>query len=440
MIQRDGDSRILIGLILMVAFALRLAAAFWWENRLPVGQRFAFGDSESYWVLAGQIARGEPYQFGHGQARIFRTPGYPILLAGLFWTASGPPPVIWARALGAVLGTLAVGGVIWLTRDLFSIRAAMLAGVIAALYPAAIGMSVFVLSEAPFCPLMLAQLIACVAAARCECPKRATGLALVAGVIAGIATLVRPSWLHFTPFAIGIAFVLFGQRKRQLLIGVAMMIGLMLAMAPWWMRNYGITGKLTLTTTQFGASLYDGWHEGANGGSDMQFVERFYQEQLQADAADPASAVGTFEERLDNRMRSAAIDWARQNPLRVVQLAGNKFLRMWSPWPNADAMQGWTYRLAILLGDTPLMLLAVAGAIRFVRRGWPFTLCIVPAIYFTCLHMIFVGSIRYRQPAMLVLIVLAAGFVNDWWRARAIHAEQETETTADRSENERLSN
>ena len=84
-------------------------------------------------VLAGQIARSEPYQFGRGQAKIFRTPGYPILLAGLFRITGGEPPVVWARALGAVLGTLAVGGVIWLTTTLFSIRAAIVAGVMATL-------------------------------------------------------------------------------------------------------------------------------------------------------------------------------------------------------------------------------------------------------------------------------------------------------------------
>ena len=423
MIERAGDSRIVVGLILLAAFALRIGAAYWWESRLTEGQQFAWGDSAGYWVLAGQIARGEPYQYG--QSKIFRTPGYPIVLAGLFRLTGGEPPVIWARILGAALGTLAVGAVMWATHELFSFRAAIMAGVMASLYPGALGMSVFVLSEAPFCPLMLAQVIAWIAAVRSECPKRAATFACGAGVIAGIATLVRPSWLLFTPFALGISFVLFGARKRQLLIGIAMTLGLMVAMAPWWVRNYGITGKLVLTTTQLGASLYDGWRPDSNGESDMRYVERFHREQVQADAADPASASGTFEERLDDRMKAAAVAWARQNPLRVIQLAGIKFARIWSPWPNSETMQGWTYRLAILFGDTPLMILGLVGAVRFARQGWPFALCAVPALYFTCLHMIFVGSIRYRQPAVLVLIVLAAGIVETWWVARRAFARRE---------------
>jgi hypothetical protein len=42
----------------------------------------------------------------------------------------------------------------------------------------------------------------------------------------------------------------------------------------------------------------------------------------------------------------------------------------------------------------------------------------LPAIYFTMLHVIFVSSIRYREPPMLALIVLAAGVMAEWWPAR----------------------
>jgi 4-amino-4-deoxy-L-arabinose transferase-like glycosyltransferase len=416
--ERAGSFKTWAGLLLLTAFGLRLGAAFWWEAHIPADKQFAFADSESYWELGERIAHGGAYEFGLGNARIFRTPGYPTVLAALF-AVTDNPPVILARALGVVFGTLAVGGVIWLTDRLFTERAALLAGLMATLYPGAVGMSVFVLSEAMFCPLMMAQLVCWCAAMRAENARQAAFFAGVAGLIAGLATLVRPSWLLFTPFAWGIAIIFFWQRGRQVVVGIVMAIGLILAMLPWCVRNYGITGKLTLTTSQFGASLYDGWSPTANGESNMEFVRHFHDEQVRADAMSMIPPSGAFEERLDNRMRDAAIGWAKNNPGRVVQLAGIKFARIWSPLPNAAEFQSWTFRLAILLGYTPLILLAVGGVVRFGCRSWPFALCAMPAVYFTCLHVIFVASIRYRQPPMLALIVLAAGLLDVLWVRRA---------------------
>ena len=48
---------------------------------------------------------------------------------------------------------------------------------------------------------------------------------------------------------------------------------------------------------------------------------------------------------------------------------------------------------------------------RFTPRGWPYVLAWLPAVYFTLLHVVFIGSIRYREPAMLALAVLAAGVI-----------------------------
>ena len=412
--ERAGSFKTRVGLVLLLAFGLRLSAAIWWDARLADEQRFAFGDSESYWVLAERIASGKSYEYGVGGARAFRTPGYPLVLALLF-AVDDSPAVMWARSLGACFGTLAVGGVIWITQQLFTRRAALVAGLLAALYPGAIGMSVFVLSEAPFCPLMLAQLAAWIAAFRAASSRRAAWLALLAGLLAGLATLVRPSWLLFTPFAWAIAITCFAERKRQLLIGVALAVGIVTAMLPWWVRNHQVTGALTLTTTQLGASLYDGWNAQATGASDMRFVDDFFRQQQQADAAGPQPPTGAFEVRLDKRMRDAAVRWAKSDPGRVVQLAAIKFARMWSPWPNAAEFQSWLFRLVICGGYLPLSVLSVGGAVRFARHNWPAALCAIPAVYFTCLHVIFVSSIRYRQPAMLVLIVLAAGLIDTWW-------------------------
>src|SRR3954467_8963045 len=184
--------------ILAVALVLRLAAGWWWQQRLPAGVKFGFGDSESYWELGRTIARGEPYEYGPDHLKIFRTPGYPACLAPLFWLRD-EPPVMWARAESALLSTAAVAGVSWLALLLFDRRTALLAAAIAAVYPEAIALGAFVLSEAPFAPLMMLNLVCWIMAWKASNLERSVGWSLGSGVAAGLATLMRPSWLLFVP-------------------------------------------------------------------------------------------------------------------------------------------------------------------------------------------------------------------------------------------------
>ncbi len=429
-------------LILFGALVLRLVAGFWWQQRLPEGQDFAFPDSMAYWELAHRIAGGEPYAMNPDR-RVFRTPGYPVLLSSLVLLAGDRPPVAWARALNAGLGTLAVIGVMVLARMLFDDRTALAAGTIAAIYPSAISMSTLVLTEAPFCPLMLFHLILWVLAWRASSRRRQLVWAFAGGVAAGAATLMRPSWLLFIPFSLPIGFALAflthrarecddqgrctdrrsAQLRRHGWIAMAMVSGLVLAMSPWWIRNWRITGHFVPTTLQVGESLYDGLGPQATGASNMQFVDRFRRELRTEDARGETSdaEVACFEQRLDDRMKQAAIKWASSHPRRVGELAVIKLLRIWNVWPNEASLRNPVMGLALCSTYVPVLLLALYGACLFLDRGWPYTLCLLPAVYFTCLHMVFVGSIRYRQPAMLPLIAIAAGAlvgILDMWKRK----------------------
>ena len=396
--------------ILLIALAVRLGASFWWQSRLS--ERFAFGDSESYWQLGGQIARGEPYQFGSANARVFRTPGYPVALAAMFAVVGTECSVLWARVMGALLGTGTVAGVYVLARLLFERRAARLAAGLTAVYPGAIALSVFVLSEALFCPLMIAQFILWSLGWRAESTKTAAAVAVATGLCAGAATLVRPSWLLFTPAAIALGVLLGPQRGRHFALGALIALGLVLAMAPWWIRNASITGRFVPTNLQVGASLYDGLNPDADGSSNMAFVAQFEQEFRDRDAGDDPRS---FEYDLDRRLRDEAIVWARQNPAQVARLAVRKFLRLWNVWPNEPRFRSAALRMVMLVSYLPAVLLGIYGALRVAGRRWPHALCWLPAVYFTVLHVVFVSSIRYREPAMLGLLILASAVVMAGW-------------------------
>jgi len=414
-----------LALLLIVALGLRLAAGGWWQSRLG-DNRFGFGDSQSYWTLGRAIARGQPYQMGP-DSRIFRTPGYPALLAPIFVLSGGEPPVLWARAESAVCGTLAVGGVWWLARRLYSSRAGIWGAWMAALYPGAVALGALVLSAAPFLALVLAQLCLWTAAWQARSIGKAAVLSVFTGLAAGAATLVRPSWLLFTPLALAVALI-FGstgkasgtrgeasgtQRHWQsqwhaAALGAVMLAGLGLAMVPWWVRNARVTGHFVPTTLQVGASLYDGLNPLATGASNMDFVAPKSEAERRRPAAGGRPA-DSFEYRLDRRMTHEALRWAWAHPGRAVELAAVKLVRLWNLWPNERQFSGWPIRVVVALGYLPVLALGLVGAVGSFRRGWPYVLCWLPAAYFTLLHVVFVSSIRYREPAMLALMVLGAG-------------------------------
>jgi len=421
--------------LLALALGVRVKAADWVQRYVPPGARFVFGDSESYWELGTRISRGEPYVL-LGQGNVFRTPGYPLILAGLFYVTHRDAPfdastVYYARFISAVMGVLAVAAVFWLARRLFDGHAALLAAAVATVYPGAIASSVFVLSEAPFCPLIVAQLAMQVAAWQSQRRVALFAWSVAAGMLASAATLMRPSWLLFLPFAIVCGIALSRSRLKHLACGICMLVGFVILMAPWWVRNYRVTGRFVPTSLQVGASLYDGLNPRASGGSDMSVMDAQNAEMADqslmkyatlmdaGQTREAAEASRSAEFDRDRHWRDEALSWAREHPARVLQLAAIKFSRMWNVWPNEPQFRSWSVRLAVFFSYVPIMALAILGAWKFRDRGWPCVLCWLPAVYLTLLHVVFVSSIRYREPAMLPLIVLAAGTVVSWWRGRS---------------------
>jgi hypothetical protein len=144
----------------------------------------------------------------------------------------------------------------------------------------------------------------------------------------------------------------------------------------------------------------------------MRFVPQFEAKLRAADAANPpAASEPPFEVRFDRLLRDEALRWAAANPGQALQLAGVKLRRMWNIWPNEPQFRSWLVRLAVFGTYTPILLLALVGAWQFRDRGRDVLLLVLPAVYFSVLHAVFIGSLRYRQPAMLTLTILAAAAI-----------------------------
>lgn len=431
LLERRFPAAILV--VLVLAFVARAAAAYWWNDRH--GESFPLGDSDSYWRLADKVAAGEPYEYGGPNGKVFRSPGYPVLLAGWFQIAGHSPQA--ARYFGAFLGTLGVGGVMLLASRFGSRVGTLWAGLLASFYPGAISTSVLLLSESPFVPLMLLQLYLWWRARDLREQNRTTYVwAVAAGLVGALACLVRPSWLLFSPFVAGyftciVAMQWLGRGsangrgqevRRDLRIALVVVISLCVGMSPWWIRNYRAVGRFVPTTLQVGASLYDAWNPRATGGSDMWFsAPEFDRAVAFREKHGELPGGQSMEVYLDARLKSRALDWILANPRSAMRLVVTRWAILWNPWPRGNVLSAGWARHAIALG---FLAMVVAIALAVVKRSlWekPVELLWLPAVYFTLIHTVFVSSIRYRQPAVLVALALAGGI----WVAARQSAEEE---------------
>ncbi len=406
--------RVRLWAILGVALVARLVV--WGGLELLLANRWhrdfvVPGDAENYWHLAGDIVDGEKYAMFDPPRQVLRMPGFPALLAG--FRLIGGDRLWFARLCLALTGV----GCCWLTyllgKELYDANVGCWAALGAAVSPALVGSSPLVLSETAFAAMLLVSLWCGVKLIR---SLTATGhdwicWSITCGAACAGACYVRPSWLLAVPGLAALLPCLIRPRFRALLGGLIMIASMFTALLPWALRNQHETGHIVFTTLWMGPSLYDGLHPGATGESDMTFYDR-----------ENLLGSGMSEYEVDRHYRKLAWSFARENPGRALQLAVIKFWRYWSPWPNADQFANPMLRAAVALGSIATLVLAIVGLFspRTSADPWRWIIALGPIVYLSLLHLLFVGSMRYRLPAEYALLVLSA---EGWITCRGRRAE-----------------
>jgi hypothetical protein len=384
-----GNCRGTLYLLLLVSLLVRLAwAAVQPSDDAAIDQ---LPDQREYLSLGRSLLHAHTLAFVDPRfdqtVYTYRTPGYPAFIALL----GGSPLAV--RLAQAVIDTSTVLAVYLLARQLSGTGfLPLLAAVIVAINPFLIYFCGLLLSETLFAAALLWSTLLLL--------RRAW---IAAAIILLLAVLIRPSALLLCPLLAAIATPAANRpaggayplRDMVRAAGVTILV-LIVGLLPWAYRNYRLLGEWVWSTSNAGVTLYDGFNPAARGGSDQRFL-----------SAMPQLRSMNEMER-DRYLSHAARQWAGEHGRQLPGLTLIKIARTWSPVPLSAEFGKLLYRAVAAVYALPLDALVIAGLFsRRLRRGAK-VLLLTPAVYFTVVHALSVGSLRYRVPVEPLLAVIAA--------------------------------
>jgi hypothetical protein len=372
--------------------------------------RLFYNDERCYHNLAYNLARSGIYSLDGQNPTAYRPPGYPLLLAPFLRLNCGVP-------LLRILNYLALAGCLGLVYRMLRREsgdlAAWLGVVMIPAYPV-----LFYTAGRLYPQIIAALLFLWIIDLLTGKPLTLRRLA-VCGLFFGFLILIVPLFV-FTLIILG-AWLLFDRRTG--LKGVAVfLIAAFLMTGIWSVRNYLVFDTFVFVASNCGTNLLLGNSENSSSisGSNVN-IDRYKIETYR---------IGMDEIEKDKFYRDQALEWIRENKFKALVLYGRKVVHYFH-CSNELATRGEASRYCnpiMLLTYGPLLLLLVlrllsARRMKFTRFELLLVILYLSSAFY---HAIFFTRIRFRLPFDLLLIMLAALFVQQLISRRLPSKSQES--------------
>jgi 4-amino-4-deoxy-L-arabinose transferase-like glycosyltransferase len=403
-------------LIVLAAFALRVGYVMLAKRTEPL-----VGDQLYYNAQANTLARGNGFtDFRDGSQTAEHPPLTALALTPTSWVMErfdpGGSHVLAQRLTMTVFGAAVVLLIGLLGRAVAGPRAGLLAAAIAAVYPNLWINDGLVMSETL---ATLAVALAILLAYRfLQDPKPVNAAWL--GAACGLAMLARAELGLLLPLMV-LPVALFLKSLpvvRQLGLFLVACLAALVIVSPWLIANLTRFDEPVLFSTNdgltiCGANLHRTWYGDGTG----------------LWALDCAGFPVPRGDRsvVSNHLRSEGLHFIRDHLGRLPVVVAVRVARVWSLYApgqmasyNVNEGRDVELSWAGFFTFWVLVPFAVAGGVVLRRRRVPITPLVAQFVIVTVTAAAIYGLARFRTPAEVSLVVLAAVAVDAWWGSRVV--------------------
>ena len=376
---------ILITAVIILALCLRIHSI----NTIQYKMEY---DALNYHNMANQFLEkgflGYPlWSLPKDMPNAYVTPGYPLFLSLIYKIVGNGQElgIMAVKFVQAILSTLSVLIIYLIGKRIKSPIVGIIAAVMASIYPTFLVVTAYHLTETLYLFVFLLYLYLQIISNQ----KNSKLLNFITGIIFGAAVLVRPT--VFPLFIVVYLFEYFiNKNKKALKNMIFFILGLVLIMLPWWIRNIVTMGEFILLCTQSGNPLL--------GGAYPPWIEH--------PSFSPENQTAQAIEAIINGFRYHTADylyWFTWGKLKIIY--GTQYLVGMLELPDFIKC---IHIISISLGTIGIIVSIFKKEIRLIA---------LYLVMLTCLQLLFIPESRYAFPIMPLFMILT-GYVINWLIAK----------------------
>jgi hypothetical protein len=223
----------------------------------------------------------------------------------------------------------------------------------------------------------------------------------LSGLCWGLAVLTRSVIWSFTALLIiYLIFVLKNQRLHSVKYIVIFILGILVTIFPWSVRNYKLYGIFS-PVVGGGFYIYAANNPTASAGAGGWYMLKDLH--LEKDIMEEASKLSVPQ--LEKFFLKRALRFVLESPKKFAILAAKKFMNMWRPYYSGARLLN-----KIIMVCTDLLFiypLSISGMILW-RNKKSVILFYLLIAYYCLIHMVLISVLRYRLPVAPFLIIFSA--------------------------------